>query len=192
MPRPTAVRSAARTTDTQALAEQLYRTHRPQLIAVARRNCDDRGEAEEALHDAFILFIDHYDPSCGSPPLGWLILTLKRRCWATYQRRRLGRKLTGGEQRPAATHKTPPEAVDRHHQGPQESAELGEAVAAVHAQLARLRPSERRALTLLSLGYSYREICTVTGWTYTKVRRSIYEGRLKLRDRLDPELVAAR
>jgi hypothetical protein len=34
--------------------------------------------------------------------------------------------------------------------------------------LSRLKPDERRALGLLALGYSYKEICAITGWTYTK------------------------
>jgi DNA-directed RNA polymerase specialized sigma24 family protein len=47
--------------------------------------------------------------------------------------------------------------------------------------LARLKPAERRALSLLAFGYSYREIMVATGWTYTKVNRSIREGRVTLR-----------
>jgi DNA-directed RNA polymerase specialized sigma24 family protein len=35
--------------------------------------------------------------------------------------------------------------------------------------LGRLKPQEVRALLLKAEGYSYREICAITGWTYTKV-----------------------
>jgi DNA-directed RNA polymerase specialized sigma24 family protein len=34
---------------------------------------------------------------------------------------------------------------------------------------------------LLGLGYSYREIMQITGWTYTKVNRCIRDGRTRLR-----------
>jgi len=48
-------------------------------------------------------------------------------------------------------------------------------------ELPRLKPQERRALGLLAAGHSYREICAITGWSYTKVNRSITEGRAALR-----------
>jgi DNA-directed RNA polymerase specialized sigma24 family protein len=58
----------------------------------------------------------------------------------------------------------------------------------VHEQMRRnrtllkiLKPNERRALGLLALGFSYREIMQATGWTYTKVNRSIRDGRKRLR-----------
>src|SRR5437016_5381001 len=43
--------------------------------------------------------------------------------------------------------------------------------------LGRLKPQEIRALVLKARGYSYREICEITGWTYTKVNRCLTEGR---------------
>jgi DNA-directed RNA polymerase specialized sigma24 family protein len=35
--------------------------------------------------------------------------------------------------------------------------------------LHQLKPQEIRALRLKAEGYSYKEICRITGWTYTKV-----------------------
>ncbi len=43
--------------------------------------------------------------------------------------------------------------------------------------LRALKPDERRALMLKAQGYSYEEIGSRLGWTYTKVNRSITEGR---------------
>jgi len=48
--------------------------------------------------------------------------------------------------------------------------------------LPRLKPQERRALGLLAAGHSYKEICAITGWTYTKVNRCVTEGRRRLRE----------
>ena len=48
-------------------------------------------------------------------------------------------------------------------------------------RLTGLKPDERRALILKGEGYSYREICERTGWTYTKVNRCLAEGRARLR-----------
>jgi hypothetical protein len=50
--------------------------------------------------------------------------------------------------------------------------------------LAQLKPQEIRALQLRAEGYSYREICQLTGWTYTKVNRCLTEGRRALARRL--------
>jgi DNA-directed RNA polymerase specialized sigma24 family protein len=47
-----------------------------------------------------------------------------------------------------------------------------------------LKPDERTALLLLGLGYSYEEIGSGRGWSYTKVNRCIAEGRAELRTRL--------
>jgi DNA-directed RNA polymerase specialized sigma24 family protein len=41
-----------------------------------------------------------------------------------------------------------------------------------------------RALQLKAEGYSYREICQLTGWTLTKVNRCLTEGRRALAQRL--------
>jgi len=47
--------------------------------------------------------------------------------------------------------------------------------------LIHLTPDQRTALILLAAGFSYREIADRRGWTYTKVNRSIAEGRAALR-----------
>ncbi len=49
--------------------------------------------------------------------------------------------------------------------------------------LRRLKPQELRALWLRAAGHSYNEICTVTGWSYTKVNRCLTEGRRSFLDR---------
>lgn len=160
----------AQRTEAEVLAERLYAAHRPRLLAIARRNCNDLGEAEEALHDAFILFIEHFDPDQKAPPLAWLTLTLKRRCWALYRRRRHQARLP----RLAA----PPSAATR---SPEELTEVGEELECWSRRLAGLKPAERRVLLLIALGYRYGEICGLTGWSYTKVNRCATEGRARLR-----------
>jgi DNA-directed RNA polymerase specialized sigma24 family protein len=64
---------------------------------------------------------------------------------------------------------------------PEELLEATETTEHARTLIKRLKPNERRALTLLALGYSYREICELTGWTYTKVNRCIAEGRARMR-----------
>ena len=48
------------------------------------------------------------------------------------------------------------------------------------ADLAAIKPNDRRALCLKGLGYRYREIMQITGASYTAVNRRITEGRRAL------------
>jgi RNA polymerase sigma factor (sigma-70 family) len=158
---------------TAILAERLYAEQHGRLLAIARRNSACLDDAEEALQDAFILFIDNFDPDDQAPPLAWFTLTLKRRCWALYRHQRLRAALRRGNNA---------ERLADPHRLPDEVAELSDSVARVRHQLEDLKPAERKALGLLALGYSYREITEITGWSYTKVNRCISEGRAALRN----------
>lgn len=50
--------------------------------------------------------------------------------------------------------------------------------------LQRLKPQEVTALVLRAEGLSYGEICSRTGWTYTRTNRAVTEGRRALLARL--------
>jgi RNA polymerase sigma factor (sigma-70 family) len=65
--------------------------------------------------------------------------------------------------------------------GPDEHAERRDRVTATAQALAALKPDERLAIVLQAHGYSYAEIARLCGWTYTKVNRSLAEGRARLR-----------
>src|SRR4051812_20633523 len=43
--------------------------------------------------------------------------------------------------------------------------------------LGRLKPAEIRCMLLLAEGHSYKQICEITGFSYTKVNRCLTEGR---------------
>jgi RNA polymerase sigma factor (sigma-70 family) len=173
VPSATSTPADARRAGAEALAERLYSLHRPQLLALARANSGDRDDAEEALQDAFLLFIERFDPAAGSPPLPWLTLTLKRRCWALYGQRR--RRAHPADQ-VLLEH-----AAEDSPRSPEELCEVGEKAARLRHDFAVLKPDQRQALTLLALGYSYREIAAACGWTRTKVNRCLAEGRAALR-----------
>lgn len=173
MPSATSAPAEVRRAGAEALAERLYTAHRRRLLAIARDNSEDREDAEEALQDALVLFIEHFDPAEEAPPLPWLTLTLKRRCWAIYaQRRRRARP--AGQVRMERVAAGPADL-------PQQLCEVAEQAARLRRDLAALKPDERRALALLALGYTYREIGEICGWTHTKVNRSLAEGRARLR-----------
>lgn len=163
---------------TEALAAQIYTAHRSQLLSIARRNSASVEEAEEALHDAFILFIEHFDAEDEAPPLPWLMLTLKRRCWALYRRRRRRPDRLD----PDIASRFAADSISATPRSTEEAVEVAEELARWADRLSALKPDERRALGLLALGHSYREICRITGWTYTKVNRCLSEGRARLRE----------
>jgi len=65
--------------------------------------------------------------------------------------------------------------------GPSERVEQREQVARSREALRALKPAELRALTLLAAGYTYAEIGAATGFSQTKVNRSLAEGRERFR-----------
>jgi RNA polymerase sigma factor (sigma-70 family) len=161
----------------RAIADQLYRTRNRQLLSIARSSSSTQTDAEEALQEAFASFISHFDPDRGAPAIAWLILTLKRACWdkACRGRREVSLdepaspdELNGGSRLDVFASET-------------DMAERVVDVCTTRDAIARLKTDEQRALLLLGMGYSYAEICQLTGWTYTKVNRCISEGRGTLR-----------
>ncbi len=128
-----------------------------------------------------LAFVEKYDPASGSPPLGWLTLTLQRRCWAIYRSQRLDRHV-GQEADPDAGRPGFSVAdLPAQTAGVEETIERAEFVLEARAKLASLKPAERRALVLIAAGYSYREVQDITTWSYTKVNRAAAEGRAALR-----------
>lgn len=65
--------------------------------------------------------------------------------------------------------------------GPSERTEQREQIARNREALRALKPAELRSLTLLAAGYSYAEIGEMTGFSRTKVNRSLAEGRERFR-----------
>ncbi len=156
---------------------RLYEKHRSSLLSLARRNSATDEDAEEALHDAFILFMDRYDPGSGAPPLAWLTLTLKRRCWAIYERRREFGTYTPRHGDGTAMDMSERPSPDRDPISIVEGLEKAREGA---EKLKALKPAERQVLGLIGLGYSYREIERMEGWSYTKINRHASKGRAAL------------
>ena len=75
----------------------------------------------------------------------------------------------------------PVERLASGNAGPDERTEQSERNARTREALRRLKPAELRALTLLAAGYSYAEIGELTGFSHTKVNRSLAEGRERFR-----------
>lgn len=160
------------------LATRLYREQRRFLLAIARPHTTSAADAEEALNEAFISFINHYDPNGPAPALPWLILTLKRQCWRQRRDAHLDRWVWSDRQ---GEHEEP---LARLHSlasslpGPERVVIDREGA---RGRLGALKPDQRRAMLLRAAGYSYLEIGEHRGWTYSKVDRCVRRGRAALR-----------
>ena len=166
------------------LTEVLQRDeHR--LRRQASRHSELPDDVDDALQTAYVLFLERYNGV--GEPLAWLYTTVKREAWAVRRRgsrRRESRSNWRADRRDgdfdlsAISPTTAP--------GPDETLERRESLAERRRLLATLKRDERRALWLIGLGFSYAEICRLTGWTYTKVNRCVSEGRSALRGREMP------
>jgi RNA polymerase sigma factor (sigma-70 family) len=181
MSAPAIATLANRRSEVEALASRLYAERRSYLLRIAERNSLNRDDAEDALQETFITFVRAYDPAGGAHPLAWLTLVLKRECWQRTRREHLDRRAGQEIDNPEEGNGTCLELIPDPGRSPDQAAEVADLVAETRDQLAELKPQERRALSLLALGYSYEEIGEITGWTYTKINRCIAEGRSRLR-----------
>jgi DNA-directed RNA polymerase specialized sigma24 family protein len=157
------------------LADSLYRQRRSHLLSIAHANTACKADAEGAVQDALLAFVLHFDPDGDSPPLPWLILTLKRECWRRARRGRYELRRTDND--PEARYEETGavlEAVPGRGQPVDEQLIRREEA---RRRLRLLRLDERIAVGLQACGYSYEEIAEHCGWTYTKVSRCLREGR---------------
>jgi RNA polymerase sigma factor (sigma-70 family) len=166
------------TPEIHRLAAELYADKRLYLLRIARRNAATETDAEEAVQDAFLAFVSQYDLESGAPPLAWVTLATKRRCWRLRDAAHLDRRVVA---LPETRHEEPSGLIERR---PSDLVPLPERIAdrdEAGTLIRRLKPDERTALLLKAAGYSYEEIGLHRGWTHTKVNRCIYEGRQTLR-----------
>jgi RNA polymerase sigma factor (sigma-70 family) len=177
-PRRTEVQMHSVTKDEAGeLAAALYRQRRRYLLAIAYNNSACRADAEEALQEALCAFVRAYNPQGESPPLPWLILTLKRECW---RRLRLNRRQWDRRKFDWDSEAHYEEAGGVLESVPALGATADELMfrrESVRRRLSPLKADQRTALSLQAAGYSYEEIAEIKGWTYTKVSRCIREGR---------------
>ncbi len=159
-----------------AAALEVVRRHGPAVMATARRYAATPEDAEDAYQRGLEILLTKAPTTREEELVPWLRTVVKHEAFALRRQRdrhspvtddgRLSDPGTGQ----AATHDQA-ERYERLHQGAE--------------AIGRLKPQELRALLLKAEGYSYREICELTGWTYTKVNRCLTEGRRAFVERLE-------
>jgi RNA polymerase sigma factor (sigma-70 family) len=170
-------------TDRRArILEQLLADHARVLRRQASRHCSRSADVEEALQDAYLAFLRWYRGEAGEQAIAYLMIAVKHSAWAisrrSYRRRELG--LTAVPRGDGSTCDLTELLADCQAL-PCEQAEDRCRLEHRRRAIDTLKPDQRTALLLFALGYSYREIATLRGWTMTKVNRCIAEGRAALR-----------
>lgn len=148
----------------------LLESHGASFRRTARRFSLCLDDAEDALQRATLILLTKAPPHPPRRLVAWMHLVTRREAHAV---RRERERLLAAE----PSDLTPSPALC-----PAEQAERREEARERARALRRLKPAEQRALVLLGEGYSYAEICELTGWTYTKVNRCLVEGRARLRE----------
>ena len=143
----------------------------PDLRRTARRFSLCADDAEDAMQRATLILLIKAPPHPPERLAAWMQVVTRREALAL---RRDRARLLAAE---------PPDMAAP-SPGPAERALQVESLRERAAALRRLKPDERRALLLRAQGYSYAEICELTGWSYTKVNRLLSEGRARLRSML--------
>jgi RNA polymerase sigma factor (sigma-70 family) len=160
-------------------ALELVRRHDRTLKRTARRYSICAEDAEDSYQRGLEILLTKAPTERPRELLAWTTTVIKHEALAV---RRARERLLG----------TPATARDDHDDdwltrcpsadaGPLERLERREEIARSREAIRALKPAERRALGLLAEGYSYAEIGEITGFSQTKVNRSLAEGRERFR-----------
>jgi RNA polymerase sigma factor (sigma-70 family) len=154
--------------DIDAAALDLLARHGSQILATARHYAATPEDAEDACQRGLEILLTKAPSTSEEELIPWLKTVVKHEAFALRRQRDRHSPVTDdGELRDrpaiaAVTHEQA-ERLERLRQGAE--------------ALGHLKPHEIRALVLKAEGFSYREICAMTGWSYTKVNRLLTEGR---------------
>jgi len=172
-PREEAIRKRA--------AVEMIARHEADLRRTARRFSLDAGDAEDAYQRALEIVLTKAPTTDPRELIRWTQTVTKHEALAVRQ----SRERLLGPRPPASREGIVPDplaSVPSNSDGPEEQVERREEMARNREALRALKPAELRALGLLAEGYSYAEICAMTGFSPTKVNRVLAEGRSRFRD----------
>src|SRR5881227_1932214 len=144
----------------------LLARHSAGLLATARRYSASPQDAEDAYQRGVEILLTKAPTTSESELLPWLKTVVKHEAWAVA-------KSSG---RVVPTDELEAGAADS-GSWTDERAERYERLRVGAEAMAGLKPQEIRCLLLKAEGLSYHEICSATGWSYTKVNRCLTEGR---------------
>jgi RNA polymerase sigma factor (sigma-70 family) len=161
--------------EVEEAALELLARHGAHILATARRYAATPEDAEDAYQRGLEILLTKAPTTREDDLVPWLKTVVKHEAFALRRQRDRHSPVTddgelGERGTPAAATHDQAERYERLRQGAE--------------ALRQLKPQEIRALLLKAEGYSYAEICELTGWSYTKVNRCLTEGRQALAVRL--------
>ena len=163
-----AVRIQAGSDEQHARIAAVVARHQPTLLRVAKQNSlchDDALDAYQRALEIFVRRVSSVDPAT---EVAWLKVVVRHEAMAI---RRARTQLVAADDIDLdAMHQEDVRSVE-------EQLAATERVRRSAEALRELKPDEAKALVMKAQGLSYDEIGERYGWTYTKVNRSITEGR---------------
>lgn len=162
------------------MLDEMVRSERAKLWRQARRFSANDQDADDAVEDACVAFLRFYPARPGDEGAAWMMTTVKHAALAIVKRNSVRRRrdAVARDEIDEWWESTLPDPKG----SPEERVETQDWVTSRLDLLAQLKPDQRIAVSLFAAGYSYREIGERRGWSHTKVKRSIFEGRSRLRE----------
>ena len=172
-------------TGDQAALAALYDRLAGLLTATARRILGDAAEAEDIVHDAFLVIWDKaadFDPARGSP-LAWTLTLVRRRAIDRLRsRHRRGELLAASAPEDLGYHEPAGDSAPL-------AADLAERSTLVRSALSDLPAEQRRALELAFFsGLTHEQIARQLASPLGTIKARIRRGLLKLRETLPARL----
>jgi RNA polymerase sigma factor (sigma-70 family) len=156
----------------QTAALDLLERHGAHIMGTARRYSLSAEDAEDAFQRGLEILLTKAPSTEEDDLVPWLKTVVKHEAFAIRKQRQRA-ELAGDRELWSGVAPAADAQVERH-----ERLRLGAEA------ISRLKPQEIRCLLLRAEGYSYKQICEETGWTYTKVNRCLAEGRKAFLDRV--------
>jgi RNA polymerase sigma factor (sigma-70 family) len=152
-----------------AAAVELVTTGSGSFRRTARRYSMCGADADDAYQRSLEILLTKAPTASRAELRPWLHTVIKHEALAVRRQR----------ERTVATTDDPSgdAAMAAPERGPEETASRRERAHRTAEALGALKPSELQCLILKALGYSYEEISHRTGFSWTKVNRSLTEGR---------------
>jgi RNA polymerase sigma factor (sigma-70 family) len=170
------MRSRPTRAEVEPAALDLISRHGADIMATARRYASSPEDAEDAYQRSLEILLTKAPSTREDDLVPWLKTVVKHEAFALYRQRERNGEPTDR----ADVHRHETHQPDTHDQ-----VERLERLQVGAEALSRLKPQEMRCMLLLAEGHSYRQICEITGFTYTKVNRCLTEGRRSFMQRVE-------
>jgi RNA polymerase sigma factor (sigma-70 family) len=155
--------------EVEPAALELIARYGADIMSTARRYAANREDAEDAYQRGLEILLTKAPSTASDDLVPWLKTVVKHEAFSLRrQRERHGAPTaSAGELQPPEAH--PPDTY--------EQVERLERLQIGAEAMGRLKPQEIRCMLLLAEGHTYKQICELTGFSYTKVNRCLTEGR---------------